>query len=56
MEMVVKAYIKGFRITEIPTVWVERSAGKSKFHLANQLPKYIFWYFYALINTWLGKI
>lgn len=32
-EIVLKAYFAGYKITEIPTIWVEREIGKSKFYL-----------------------
>jgi glycosyltransferase involved in cell wall biosynthesis len=33
MELALKAYYAGFRITEIPTVWKERTKGKSTFKM-----------------------
>lgn len=48
MEILMKAHFLGFKITEIPYTWKERSAGKSKFKLLNWLPKYIYWYFWGI--------
>lgn len=48
MEIVVKAFFSGYRITEIPTTWQDRVAGKSRFKLVKWLPEYICWYLYAL--------
>jgi len=48
MEIVVKAYIAGFKITEVPSVWKDRSAGQSRFKLWEWLPHYLRWYFYVL--------
>jgi len=48
MEIVVKAYFGGFKITEVPTVWRDRSSGRSRFRLWRWLPKYLRWYFFAL--------
>ncbi|MBA7629405.1 Polyprenol monophosphomannose synthase [subsurface metagenome] len=50
MEIVVKAFLKGYRITEVPSVWRDREKGKSRFRLWKWLPKYIYWYLVALIN------
>lgn len=47
IELVVKAFKKGFKITEVPTTWQDRTAGKSNFKLIEWLPKYLKWYFEA---------
>lgn len=44
LEVCVKAYLKGFRMAEIPTVWVDRQLGESKFQLQKWLPTYIKWF------------
>lgn len=44
MEILIKAHFMGFKITETPSVWKERSSGKSKFKLLKWLPRYIYWY------------
>jgi glycosyltransferase involved in cell wall biosynthesis len=50
MEIVVKAFLKGYAITEIPVTWKDRDSGKSKFRLWSWLPKYIYWYLYAIFG------
>jgi dolichol-phosphate mannosyltransferase len=47
MELVVKAFVHGDRITELPTTWTDRTAGQSRFRLWKWLPHYLRWYFYA---------
>lgn len=47
LELVVKAFKNGDIITEVPTVWTDRVAGKSNFKLIEWLPKYLKWYFLA---------
>ena len=48
MEIVIKAFLKGYRITEVSSVWRDRSAGESRFRLWKWLPKYIYWYLFAI--------
>lgn len=48
MEIVIKAHFLGFKITEIPSIWKERSSGTSKFKLLQWLPKYIYWYSWGI--------
>lgn len=47
LELVVKAYLNGYKITEVPTSWVDRIAGKSNFKLIEWLPSYLKWYLKA---------
>jgi dolichol-phosphate mannosyltransferase len=47
LEITVKAFLAGYRIVEIPSVWRDRTQGKSKFKLWAWLPHYLRWYFYA---------
>ena len=48
LEIVVKAFLKGYKITEIPSVWRTRDFGRSKFKFLKWLPKYLRWYFVAI--------
>jgi glycosyltransferase involved in cell wall biosynthesis len=47
LEITVKAFLAGYRLTEIPTVWRDRVEGTSNFRLLRWLPRYLRWY-------WLG--
>jgi glycosyltransferase involved in cell wall biosynthesis len=47
MEAVVKAYVSGGRIAEVPSTWTDRVAGQSRFRLWKWLPNYLRWYFFA---------
>ena len=47
IELVVKAHKSGQVVTEVPTVWRDRVAGKSNFKLWKWLPHYLRWFFYA---------
>ena len=38
LELTVKVFLNGYRITEIPSTWMDRSAGTPKFHLWKWLP------------------
>ena len=44
MEITAKAFIQGYKITEVPCQWWDRTEGKSRFQLLRWLPKYLRWY------------
>jgi dolichol-phosphate mannosyltransferase len=48
MEITIKAFLKGYKIAEIPSVWRDRATGKSRFKFGKWLPRYIWWYLYAI--------
>jgi glycosyltransferase involved in cell wall biosynthesis len=48
MEIVLKAFIKGYKITEVSSVWCDRTAGRSRFRLWKWLPKYLRWYWFGI--------
>lgn len=48
LELTVKAHARGWKLAEIPTLWRDRSAGKSRFNLKKWLPIYLQWYFWSL--------
>lgn len=50
MEIVIKSHKRGYKITEVPSIWRDREAGESNFKLWAWLPKYLKWYFYAIIK------
>jgi len=47
LELTIKAHQQGRRVAELPTVWTERTAGKSNFKLTRWLPRYLHWYLRA---------
>ena len=47
IELVVKAWKRGFKVTEVPTHWYDRVDGKSNFQLRKWLPRYLHWYLAA---------
>lgn len=48
MEIIAKAFVSGYRISEVPTVNRDRAAGKSKFKLMHWILKYQYWFLYIL--------
>jgi len=50
MEIPLKGYYAGFKITEVPTTWRERSKGKSNFKVFKLLPSYLRLYLWAIIT------
>jgi dolichol-phosphate mannosyltransferase len=55
IELLVKAHRLGWRICEVPALWFERKAGKSRFRVLKWLPPYLHWYFYAYATTLLRR-
>jgi dolichol-phosphate mannosyltransferase len=47
LELVAKARRYRLPVAEIPTIWLDRSFGISKFKLWSWLPRYLRWYLYA---------
>ena len=47
IELTVKAYLRGEKINEVPTIWRDRSAGESHFKILAWLSSYLHWYFMA---------
>lgn len=51
LELTVKAWASGRRIAEVPTRWVDRLTGRSRFRLWRWLPHYLRWYLYAVARA-----
>ncbi len=47
LELTAKARRLGRPVAEIPTIWLDRTAGQSNFKLAQWLPHYLRWYRFA---------
>jgi len=50
MEIVVKAFIKNYSITEVPSIWHDRYEGSSNFKLWAWIPQYLKWYFLVIFR------
>lgn len=44
LELVAKARRRRLPVAELPTIWLERSYGQSKFKLSKWIPRYLRWY------------
>jgi glycosyltransferase involved in cell wall biosynthesis len=44
MEITVKAFLQGYSIVEVPSVWTDRTVGQSRFNLLTWIPHYLYWY------------
>ena len=49
IEIAVKAYMGGFKITEVPSEWHDRVEGESHFKLWKWLPHYFHWYIMCIM-------
>jgi dolichol-phosphate mannosyltransferase len=47
LELTAKARRLRLPVAEIPTIWLDRTAGESNFKLAQWIPKYLRWYRFA---------
>jgi glycosyltransferase involved in cell wall biosynthesis len=56
MEVVIKAFQKGYRIKEVPSSWHDREKGKTRFKLWKWLPKYMKWYLFAIKAKYLRNL
>jgi glycosyltransferase involved in cell wall biosynthesis len=54
MEITLKAFFLGSKIAEVPTVWRERTKGKSSFSVCKLLPGYVKLYAWALLRKMTG--
>lgn len=51
MEITLQAYFQRAKIVDVPTRWVGRKVGKSKFKLLQRAPRYLRIYLWALENS-----
>lgn len=56
LELTVKAALGGHRLAEVPTVWRDRTAGRSNFRLRAWLPHYLRWYLRALVGRFVSAV
>ena len=55
IELLVKCHRLGWKITELPALWFERSQGRSRFRILRWMPIYLRWYFYAFATALFGR-
>lgn len=53
LELTLKSFYKGLRITDVPTVWRNRDNGKSKFKIWKNFPHYLKWYIYGIKKKYI---
>ena len=51
MEITLKGYYAGFKIAEVPTVWRERTRGKSNFKMLKLFPNYFKLYLWGILKA-----
>jgi glycosyltransferase involved in cell wall biosynthesis len=54
LELTLKAHWQGWRVTEVPTTWHDRTTGQSRFRLFAWLPHYLRWWLLAIRRAWFG--
>lgn len=56
IEMLFKAYFMGAKITEVPTVWKGRVAGRSKFNMYRVIPGYAKLCAWVILSSWKFRL
>ena len=56
MELCLRAYLAGYRIGEVPTVWYEREQGSSDFKMFKQSFGYIRLYVWGILNYFKNNL
>jgi dolichol-phosphate mannosyltransferase len=51
LEILAKAHLLGYRIAEIPTIWSDRTCGRSSFRTARSIPAYLRWFALAILGA-----
>lgn len=54
MELTLKAHFSGGQVCEVPSIWIDRAAGESRFQLRKWLPLYLYWYCWGLRRAWIA--
>lgn len=54
VELTLKIYLQGYKITELPAGWKNREKGESHFKMWSWIPNYLHWCFYAIKHKWFG--
>ncbi|MBL7086871.1 MAG: glycosyltransferase [Candidatus Cloacimonetes bacterium] len=55
VELIIKSYLSGYKIIELPTIWTDRSKGDSRFKMFKWMKHYIHWYIYSIFNYLFKK-
>jgi len=55
IELLVKVHRLSWPVGEVPSQWIERREGKSRFRVLRWLPAYLRWYGYAFATTFLRR-
>jgi glycosyltransferase involved in cell wall biosynthesis len=48
LELTVKAHLAGRKVSEVPSSWIDRTAGESRFRMWKWMPNYLRWYVRAM--------
>lgn len=55
IELTVKCHRLGWKIDEVPSRWIERQHGTTRFKVVQWIPAYLEWYGYAFATTYLRR-
>ena len=55
LELTVKTWLAGYKVTEVPATWKDREKGESHFKMWKWLPLYLHWCFFAMKEHWAHR-
>ncbi len=56
LEYLIKGFERNYNITQVPSIWIERNAGKSRFMLSKWWLSYLFWFILGIKVGLLKKV
>ena len=56
LEITAKAFIRGYKMTEVPTHFSKRESGESKFKIIDVSMNYAYWFFWSIFKCYSKRL